>query len=185
MPATWVVRDIEAVHRKAWPLVLWGAAVVLLGVAALSWPGLTAEVLIRMAGLVILGVGLLLSYGAWRLRDPAGRLWLAALVPALSVVAAGVVVLFLPSAVASLVLAVIGVFALLAGIWDLVTGIAVLVAAKWGWLRVARGALLTAFGSWVLLTPRPGLEAAGWVFGLFAILLGALSVALGTWVLRA
>lgn len=183
MPVAWVERGVHGAQRRAWPLVAWGAAVVLLGVAALAWPGLTAEVLIRLAGLAVLGVGLLLIAGALSLRETTS-LWLAALLPALAVAAFGAVVLFMPGAVATVALAVIGVFALLAGVWDVVTGVAAAAMARWGWLRAGRGVLLAAFGLWVLLTPTSGLVAAGWVFGVFAILLGVVSVSLGVWVLR-
>lgn len=184
MPAAWVERDIQGLHRRAWPFVLWGAAVVLLGVAVLAWPGLTAEVLIRLAGVAVLGFGLLLVYGAVRFRETSSALSVAALVPAIAVTAFGAVVLFLPATVATLVLDIIAVFALLAGVWDVVSGLGIVAVARWGWLRAARGALLAVFGLWVLLTPVSALTAAGWLIGLFAILLGVFSIALGAFALR-
>jgi uncharacterized membrane protein HdeD (DUF308 family) len=186
MPAAWVERDLDGVRREAWPFLLWGVAIVLLGVAILAWPGLTAQVIIRLAGVGVLALGGVLAYGAVRLRSVSGggNLWLVSLVPALALAAFGFVVLLVPAAVASVVLSIIAVFALLFGVWDIVSGIALLAAVRWGWVRTLRGVLLVAFGLWVLLTPVPALVAAGWAFGLFAILLGASSIALGSNALR-
>jgi uncharacterized membrane protein HdeD (DUF308 family) len=175
---------LDDVHRHGWPFLLWGIVVALFGVAVLAWPQLTGKALVTLIGLVMLGVGLVAVYGAVRLRELGSGIWLIALVPALVVAAVGLVVLFAPEAVSKVVLVVVAVIALLAGIWDLVSGISLLSAVRWGWLRTLRGALLVLFGVWVILTPISGLAALGWVVGVLALALAGISIALGILALR-
>lgn len=180
----WFSRDPQILQRRGYSFLLWGLVAVVFGVAVLLWPRLTAEVFVGFFGAAILVIGLALAYGASRLRDVAGRAWLGALAPALAIAVFGALMLIFPGAVATVVLIVMGALAVVVGIGDLASALAISAVARWWWLRALRGALLTGIGVWIVLTPVSGLVALGWVLGLWAIAVGALSVALGTAALR-
>lgn len=180
-----LVRDRESLHRHGWAFVLWGAALLLFGIAILAWPGLTGAVLVALIGAMILAAGLVLMYGAWRLREFAERLWIAALVPALMVAVFGAVVLAFPDSVAAVLLVFVAVLVIIAGVGDLASAIALSPVVGWWWLRLLRGLLMVSAGVWAITSDLSGLVAIGWLLGAWALLIGAITIAFGVMALRA
>lgn len=174
-----LVWDAESVRRRGTSFILWGIAVIAFGVAVLAWPGLTGRTLVMLVGLLCVAVGLVLVYGALQLRDVSRALLAAALVPAALVTLLGAIVLLYPETVSRLLLVVVAVFVLAAAVWDVVSGLAMIAAFRWAWLRVLRGVLLGGLAIWVILTPVPGVVALGWVIGVATVLVGTLSIATG------
>ncbi len=179
------VRDRAALRRRGWSIVLWGAVLMLFGIAVLAWPELTGTVLVSLIGVTILAVGLALVHGAWRLREVEERLWVVSLVPALIVVAFGVVVLAFPDAVSAILLMIVAVLVIIAGVGDLASSFALSSIVGWWWLRLLRGLLLVGAGVWVILSDLSGLVAIGALVGVWALLLGAITIAFGVLALRA
>ncbi len=179
------VTDRDALRQRGWPTVLWGAVMLLFGVAVLAWPELSGTVLVALVGATILAVGLVLAYGAWRLREYAERLWVVSLVPALVVAAFGAVVLAFPDAVGTVLLVVVAALVILAGIGDIASSFALVPLVTWWWIRLLRGALLAGAGVWVVLSDVSGLAAIGVLVGVWAVLLSAITIAFGALALRA
>jgi uncharacterized membrane protein HdeD (DUF308 family) len=88
-----------------------GALGIVLGIAALVWPGITATVLAIVVGVWALVTG---AIGIWLATQVPGR-WLLGLVGALSVIA-GLLILIRPAAGAVALAWVIGVYAIVAGV---------------------------------------------------------------------
>ena len=185
MAAQLFVADRDALRQRGWPTALWGAAMLLFGGAVLAWPELTGTVLVALIGATILAVGLVLVYGAWRLREFAERLWVVSLVPALVVAAFGAVVLAFPDAVGTVLLVVVAAFVIIAGLGDIASAFALVPIVGWWWVRLVRGALLVGAGVWVILSDLSGLVAIGVLVGAWALLLGAITVTFGVLALRA
>lgn len=158
---------------------------LLFGVAVLAWPEPTGTVLVTLIGAVILAVGFALTYGAWRLREVAERLWVVSLIPALIVTAFGLIVLAFPDEVGTVLLVVVAVFVIIAGIGDVASSFALIPMVGWWWVRLLRGALLVGAGAWLILSDISGLLAIGVLVGVWALLLGAITIAFGVLALRA
>jgi uncharacterized membrane protein HdeD (DUF308 family) len=178
------VRDRDALRQRGWTAVLWGLALLLFGAAVLAWPAMTGRVFVVLVGALILAAGLVLVYGAWRLREVAPVMWIAALVPALAVAVFGGVVLAAPDAVSAVLLVIVAVLAILAGIGDLASALALSRIISWWWLRLLRGALLVGVGAWLIFSDLPGLVAVGAAVGVWALLLGGISITFGVLAVR-
>lgn len=179
------VRNPERLRRRGWSFVLWGAALLVFGAAVLVWPELTGTALVLLIGAIVFVAGLVLMWGAWRLRDAAPGLWLAAMLPALAVAVFGAVVLLFPDAVSTILLVMVAVLMVLAGAGDIASSLALISTVRWWWLRLLRGLLIGGAGVWLIFADVPGLVAVGALVGLWAIVLGAITVATGVLALRA
>lgn len=106
---------------RRWLYLLAGAVGVVAGVIALLWPQLTALVLVLLAGAWAVVTGVLEVAAAVRLHREMTGEWLPALLGIVSVVP-GVIILARPDVGALALAAVLGVYALLAGVVMLVAG---------------------------------------------------------------
>lgn len=176
--------DREQLRHRATLAILWGVALAVLGVAVLAWPGLTGTVLIMLIGATILVSGVFLVYGAWKLHDIAGPLWIAALIPAVAVAVFGGIVLAYPDAVSNVLLIVVAILVLLAGLGDMFWGFALIPIVPWWWLRVLRGILLVVAAIWAITADVSGLAAIGVIFGAWLLLLAVLTIVFGILALR-
>lgn len=183
--ATYILtRDRDGLQRRGWSFVLTGIALLLFGIAVLAWPTMTGAVLVALIGALILAAGLVLVYGSWRLREVAGGLWLAALLPSLAVTAFGAIVLAFPEGVSTVLLVIVAVLVIFAGIGDIASALAISTVFSWWWLRLLRGILLAGAGVWAIFSDLSGLVAVGALLGAWALLLGAITITFGALALR-
>jgi uncharacterized membrane protein HdeD (DUF308 family) len=109
-----IVSAFRSGNDQLWYLLLEGVVGILAGIAAFTWPGLTAVTLsFIVAGWVIV-TGLLKLFLAVRLRKVIGREWGWLISGALSVVF-GLVLLAQPGAGALVLVQLIGIFAIIFG----------------------------------------------------------------------
>lgn len=172
-------RGRESLHGSAVTCVLWGLLLLLFGAALITWPDRTGAVLVTLLGAFIAVAGIVLAFGALRLRRQGTRLWVLALVPAVAVVMFGSVVLLLPDLVSTVVLLIVAVLVVITGVADIIGSFAILAIAPWWWLRFLRGLVLAGSGLWVLTDNPSGLAAIGVLAAIWAFVLGALSLACG------
>jgi uncharacterized membrane protein HdeD (DUF308 family) len=123
--------------ERRWSYVVAGLAGIVAGLIAAAWPAITAFVLILVVGAWAVVTGVLQIITAVRLRRDRTGWWVLALSGAVSVIA-GVIVLARPDLGALALAAVVGVFALVAGVallwaaWQVRRGRAIV-------LRIGRG----------------------------------------------
>lgn len=163
---------IDELARNWWMLALRGAFAVLFGVLAWVWPGITVLALALLFGAYALVDGIVALFHAFK-GGVAGqsRGWLA--VEGVCGIALGLLALFWPGATAVVLIMVIGA-------WAIVTGVFEIVAAIWlrrqirgeGW-HILGGALSVVFGVLLLIWPGAGGLALIWLIGLFSIAFGA------------
>lgn len=162
---------IEEMARNWWLLALRGGVAVLFGIMAWVWPGITALALALLFGAYALVDGITALYHAFKggVRGQS-RTWLA-LTGACGVIA-GVIALFWPGVTAFALI-------LLIGAWAIITGVTEIVAAIWmrrriegeGW-HLLSGALSVVFGLALLVWPGAGGLALIWIIGVFSIAFG-------------
>ena len=109
-----IVSGVEARGSRRWWYVLAGVVGVIAGVAAAFWPGVTVLVLVLWAGAWAVVTGVLEIAAAVR-GEGSGR-WLMALAGVLSVVA-GLLILIWPGIGALALATVLGIYALVAGVF--------------------------------------------------------------------
>ena len=159
----------EQVKGAAWALGLWGALSVVWGVLILAWPGITLKVFLVVLGVYLLASGVTLLVGSLLGRN--GHWIGGALIGALSAVA-GVYVFSHPQISALAVLTVIAIWAVAAGLLQVVAGFE---GRGTSWWLVLSGVVYTLFGLYIFANPKGGAVAIIWLIGLAMIFGGLLS----------
>jgi uncharacterized membrane protein HdeD (DUF308 family) len=174
IPESLVVIDLR---RAWWVVVLRGVLALLFGLFALTWPAITALALALLFGVYVLvdSIGLLID--AFRNPDKSNR-GMRILGGVLGILA-GIIAIVWPGITAA-------ALAILIGAWALITGIAEIVAAIrlrkqiQGELLLGLAGLLSAiFGVLVLLWPALGATAIASFIGVFALIYGVVLIVLG------
>jgi len=154
-----------------WAFMLRGVFAGVLGICALIWPTLSFTILTRLVGLYLVADGLPGLLGALR-ASASGTYLLQAIVS----LAAGGVLLFLPSASARALLTVFGG-------WALFTGVSHTLAARRAKVEdtdrgpmTTMGGAVTVVGLVLLIWPGTGVVAISWIIALAALLFAALLI---------
>lgn len=166
------------IFRNAWwSLLVRGIVAILFGIAALVWPQVTVTALTIMFGIFALVEGIAEIVGSVMSRKLHSRWWLLTLAGALGVVV-GLIALFSPGITEVALLLLIGIWALIAGIFDIVDAIRLRRELEFEWLLVIRGIASILFGLAVFFRTDAGAIALVWLIGLYAIVIGGLLIAL-------
>lgn len=160
-----------------WAIVIRGAAAVVFGVLALFWPDLTLIALIVLIGALAFVDGIFLLVHAFTGRREQSR-WLPVVQAVLSILF-GFVVLLWPGLSALSLALLIGAWALVTGLVQIVTGIRLRREIGNEWLLVLSGALSVLFGLVMLIAPGAGALALIWLIGAYAVIFGIALIILG------
>lgn len=151
---------------RIWPTIaLLGVIDLVIGIAALAWPGPTLKVAVFLFGIQLLMLGVLRIVGSLSQVEAEGR-WLSALVGILAVVA-GLLVMREPLRSLEILVALLGIFWVIWGIIELLRSF----AAEPG-LRMAtffEGVFTVVVGGVLLAWPDITVRAFMLVLGIFLI----------------
>jgi uncharacterized membrane protein HdeD (DUF308 family) len=164
--------------RRAWSLVvLRGVLAALFGLFALIWPGITAVVLALIFGIYafIDGIGLLIDAFGNPDRPNRGMRIFGGLLG----IAAGVIAIIWPTITAAALAIVIGAWALVTGIVEIMAAIRLRKQIEGEWLLGLAGVLSAILGIMVLLWPALGAATIALIIGAFALFYGVLLIVLG------
>ena len=163
--------------RNWWALALRGALAVLFGVVAFVMPGLTLAVLIALFGAYALIDGILAIVAGVKAAEHHERfgslLWRGAVG-----IAAGLVAFILPAATAVVLTLIVGVWAMITGVLEIVAAVH-LHRAHGEWLLIASGVLSVVFGVMLVVAPGLGMLTLVWIIGGYAIVFGLIMLILG------
>jgi uncharacterized membrane protein HdeD (DUF308 family) len=161
-----------------WP-VLRGVLAVLLGVVALLWPAITAAAFVWVVGVFAVVDGIVEIVEGVRRRGTGSGTAVLVTMGVLSL-AVGVVLLVWPGKTAVVLAWIIGFWAVLYGLLQLVASLGLRRAAGSGWAWGAlAGVLGIVFGVLVLFNVDAGLVSIVWILAIFAILWGVMLVVFG------
>ncbi|HYE00611.1 MAG TPA: HdeD family acid-resistance protein [Alphaproteobacteria bacterium] len=161
---------IEALARNWWALALRGGLAVLLGILALTAPGVTLYTLILVLAGYFIADGVMAVVSAVRAAQHHERWWPFVLEGNVGIVA-GIAMLLLPG------LTAIALLALVAG-WAIVTGLLMMAAAfrmpRAGgkWMLLINGALSLVLGVVMIGLPGAGLLTIAYAVGFYGIAFG-------------
>jgi uncharacterized membrane protein HdeD (DUF308 family) len=162
--------------RHWWVFLVRGLVAIAFGLLALFYPAATLVTFILFYGIFALVDGVFAVVSAIRGTGMGSRWWLA-LVGVLGIIA-GLVTYFWPGITALALLTVIGVWALIYGIFEIIGAIRLRKEIDNEWLLLIHGVLAVLFGLMVLVRPGAGALALIWLIGSFALASGIVLVVL-------
>jgi uncharacterized membrane protein HdeD (DUF308 family) len=158
--------------------VIRGLAAVLLGVLALAWPGITLLALVFLFAAYALVDGVTSLVGAVRAMEHSER-WGVLVLEGIVGIAAAVVTVAWPGITAMALVFVIGAWAIITGVLEILAAIRLRRVIAHEWLLILGGIASLVFGFLLMIAPLAGaLVIAIWV-GVFALIFGVMLMALG------
>ena len=161
-----------ALARNWWLLLIRGILAVLFGLMAFAWPALTL-------------VTLVLLYGAYAFVDGLTAIWVGVSSRAWGVllfgilgVVVGIYTFFYPGVTAIALLYLIAAWALVRGIFEIVTAIQLRKEISYEWALVVSGLISIIFGIVLVSNPGEGALAMVVVIGAFALMFGVMMIVL-------
>jgi uncharacterized membrane protein HdeD (DUF308 family) len=151
---------LSSLTRNWWMAALRGTLAVIFGVAAFVWPGMTFEVLVLLFGAYAFVDGVLvLGFGLVVAGD--GEQWWPLVLSGILGIGLGVVTFARPETMALALVYVVGFWAIVTGLLEIVAAIRLRDVVSGEWLMGLSGALSIIFGVLVVAQPNAGALALG------------------------
>ncbi len=158
-----------------WAFVLRGIIAILFGIAAIIWPGKTLDLLIFIVGIYFFADGIVTIFTAFNNREDWWMLFIEGIVSMIF----GIVIFFLPGITALILLYLIAIWALITGIFELITCYHVPRGHSSFWSLIIMGILSLLLAVLLIAFPGKGALAAIWLIGIYAIAFGITTVIFG------
>lgn len=165
---------LAALAENWWAFLMRGIFAILFGIGALAFPGITLLVLLVLFGFYCLVDGFASLAMAFE-AEKKGWYIIGGLVS----LAAGVITFARPGVTALALLFVIGFWAIVRGITDVVVAFEIRKLVEGEWMLALGGVVSVLFGLLVLARPAGGALALIWLIAFFALILGFLLVGVG------
>jgi uncharacterized membrane protein HdeD (DUF308 family) len=161
-----------------WAIALRGLVAVLFGIAAFVWPGITLWALVAIFGAYALVDGIFAVIEAFR-RDVVGQRWWALLFEGFVGIAIGILTFVWPGLTAMGLLYLIAFWAIVTGVFEVITAIRLRHEIRGEWMMALIGILSIALGLLMVAFPLAGALSVVLMIGAFVFATGALMIALG------
>jgi uncharacterized membrane protein HdeD (DUF308 family) len=169
---------LSSLSRNWWLVALRGALAVIFGIVAFVWPGVTFEALVLLFGAYALVDGIVvLGFGLVAAGDR--EQWWPLVLSGIIGIATGVLTFAQPGAMALALVYVIGIWAIVTGLLEIVAAIRLRDVIGNEWMMGFAGLLSILFGALVVWQPGAGALSLVYLFGFYAILAGILQLSLG------
>jgi uncharacterized membrane protein HdeD (DUF308 family) len=166
-----------ALATNWWSLIIRGLVAILLGIVTFAMPNITLTALVLLFGAYALVDGMVCITVAVRAIEKHER-WGSLLFGGLTGVAAAVVTVFWPAMTAVALVFVIGAWAVVTGIFQIVAAVRLRKYIAGEWLLILGGIASVLFGVLITIAPLAGaLVIALWV-GAYTLVFGVLLIAL-------
>ena len=162
--------------RNSWMFIVRGIAAIALGVLAFIYPAPTLAALIVVFALYAIFDGVLAIVGG--LSVPGRPSWWL-IAGGVAAIAVGVFTFFQPSTTAVALVLLVGIFAIVTGVAELVTAATVGSLIGHRVLLTIAGVVAVAFGLLLIMSPGDGILSVLWLIGFYAIFAGVMNIALG------
>ena len=165
---------LEVLSQKWWAVALRGLLAIVFGIVALAYPGATLVTLAVIFGAyaAVDGVFSIIAAFGSRGRD---AVWYV--LDGILGIAVGVATFFFPGITTQALVYLIGVWAILTGIFEVIAGFELPI--KRDWLVVLAGIASIVFGVLVFAYPVTGALAIAWLIGAYALVFGVSMLAFG------
>jgi uncharacterized membrane protein HdeD (DUF308 family) len=177
LPFPHTTTELHALAKGWWIMLLRGLAAVAFGVLAFVWPGLTILTLIILFAVYALVDGLFALFSVFSSRDHGVPAWWLVLIGLLGIATAAITY-FWPGITAMILVMIIGAWALVHGIFEIVAAFQLRKELDDWWMLALGGAISVIFGGLLLFNPGAGALALVWLIGIYAIIFGAILIIL-------
>jgi uncharacterized membrane protein HdeD (DUF308 family) len=167
-----------AIADSWWALVLRGIAAIILGAIAFMMPGITLGALVILFGAYALVDGMVAVAGAWRASRAHDR-WGALVLEGIAGIVAAAITMVWPAVTAFALVMLIGAWALVTGIFEIVAAVRLRRYISGEWLLALSGFASVMFGLFVMLFPLAGAVAIAFAIGIYSVIFGGLLIGLG------
>jgi uncharacterized membrane protein HdeD (DUF308 family) len=171
-----VIFSTLQLSRNYWRvLLIRGIIALLFGIFAVVLPGWTILALVLLFGAYVLADGLMSVVGALQERNTSSNWWVLLIRGCLGIIA-GFLVFFWPGITAIVLFILIGIWALIMGVFELLA--AMMLPGGFGqeWMLVIGGILLIILGLIFIRRPVPAMLSLVWLLGIFAIVYGVVQL---------
>lgn len=158
---------LDLLTQKWWAVALRGVLAIVFGIVALAFPGATLVSLALVFGAYAFVDGVFGIVSAFGRR---GREVVWYVLDGILGIAAGVATFLFPGITAQALVYLIGVWAILTGIFEVIAGFELPI--KRDWLLVIAGIASMVFGVLVFVYPVGGALAITWLIGVYALVFG-------------
>ena len=176
---------IKAVSKYWWVFALRGIIAIAFGLAALLWPALTLGIMVLLFGLFALLEGLLTIVTSFGKGDEKGG-WTLLLEGVVGLLVCVIVLLgtsigsmLWPKVAAVMLVFYIAGWAILSGLFKIITAFRIRSEVKGEWLLGLNGLVSILVGVILILRPGAGVLAVAWLIGMLAIIVGIFQLLLG------
>ena len=176
---------IKAVSKYWWIFSLRGVIAIVFGLAALLWPALTLGVMVLLFGLFALLEGLLAVVSSFGKGEEKGGWTLlieglvGLLVCAIVLLGTSIGSILWPKVAAVMLVYYIAGWAMLAGLFKIITAFRIRKEVKGEWMLGLNGLVSILVGVILILRPEAGVLAVAWLIGILAVIVGIFQVLLG------
>jgi uncharacterized membrane protein HdeD (DUF308 family) len=160
-----------------WVIALRGVFAVLFGVMAFIWPGLTLIALVLLFAVYAMVDGFL-AVVAGLTHTRSNQRWWMLLLEGVVGIAAGVLTILWPDLTAIALVYLIGAWAIVTGVMEVVAAIRLRQEIENEWLLVLAGILSIGFGVAMVIWPGAGALTLVWLIGGYAVAFGVLLIVL-------
>lgn len=165
---------LDLLTQKWWAVALRGVLAIVFGIVALAFPGATLVSLALVFGAYAFVDGVFAIVSAFGRR---GREAVWYVLDGILGIAAGVATFFFPGITAQALVYLIGVWAILTGIFEVIAGFELPI--KRDWLLVLAGIASIVFGVLVFVYPVSGALTIAWLIGAYALVFGVSMLVFG------
>jgi uncharacterized membrane protein HdeD (DUF308 family) len=165
---------LDVLTQKWWAVALRGIVAIVFGIVALVFPGVTLVSLALVFGAYAFVDGVFAIVSAFGHR---GREAVWYVLDGVLGIAVGVATFFFPSITAQALVFLVGLWAILTGIFEVVAGFELPVSRDW--LLALAGVLSIVFGVLVFANPGSGAVAVVWLIGIYALVFGVTMLVFG------
>jgi uncharacterized membrane protein HdeD (DUF308 family) len=176
---------IKTVSKYWWVFTLRGIIAIAFGLAALLWPALTLGIMVLLFGLFALLEGLLTVVTSFGEGDEKGG-WTLLLEGVVGLLVCVIVLLgssigsmLFPKVAAVMLVFYIAGWAILSGLFKIITAFRIRSEVKGEWLLGLNGLVSIVVGVILIRWPGTGVLAVAWLIGMLAIIVGIFQLLLG------
>ena len=170
---------LDVLTQKWWAVALRGIVAIMFGIVALVFPGFTLVSLALVFGAYALVDGALTIVAAFGHRGQEATWYV---LEGILGIAVGLATFFFPGMAAQALVILIGLWAILTGIFEVIAGFELPIS--WSWLLTFAGVLSIGFGVVVIAYPVSGAVAVVGLIALYALMFGGSLLAFGIWLRR-
>lgn len=177
------LREQQRYSKNWWLQLLWGCALIIMGLFLLFWPRITGTILINIVGSFLFIDGIFDLIGAISNRTSSGWIWL--LISGILGILAGLLIFAYPLVGTTIALVAVyfitGIAAIMKGLFKVIGGQrdAKRIGKTWSWNNFLVGIVEMLIGLFLLLNPLLG------IIGLLALLVlaGPIAIIIGVFLL--